>query len=1176
MSAAADRPVALEGLTAAGQPLWMTPEVSSVGRVPMRAPLVAHADESSARSADPLAGFDELAAVDGVNVVSLDGVWDFRLYRRPDEVMSSAVQPGDVPSADDGRSGWCQLEVPGNWPLQGSQRGLDWDVPIYTNVRMPFDHTAPAVPEDNPTGVYRRTVTVPRQWSGRRVVLTIGGAESVAFVYVDGTCVGMAKDSRLPSEFDITDHVRTGRKATIAVVVVKWSDASHIEDQDQWWMAGLHRSVHLHATNPVHIADVHAVAGWNPGPADRGATLTVHTTVGFDPPGGGDPQPGWTVTAHLETLGGRRITTLEPMFAGGMKVPAARHPYLFRGHMVHMVAPPGVLGAVRPWSAEQPELYRVMVRLHDPDGAVTAVVAQRVGFRSVEVRDRALTVNGEPVSIRGVNRHDHHPDRGSAVTVDDMRADLVAIKAANMNAVRCAHYPNDHRLLDLCDELGLYVVDEANVESHAANLSLCHDPRYHGAIVERVARMVLRDRNHACVIMWSLGNEAGYGAAHDAAAAWVRRVDPTRALHYEGALMEDLHADAPVTDVVCPMYASVDAIVDWSRRGADQRRPLILCEFSHAMGNSNGGLAGYVEAFETHEGLQGGFIWEFKDHGLRQQLPGGGERFAYGGQFGDTPNDANFVADGLFGPDLTAHPALAEWAWLCRPVTVALGPGGIERGRIEVTNRQWFTDISWLVATWELAADGDVVARGPMVMPVIAPRATRSVTLPNEVRSLLRAARGTGRWPGNRVPSPGAELHLTIAFATRGASAWAPRGHRVGWDQMAMGHFSPAEPGRARGSSKGLAGRSTGDDPATGTDGGTAGADGGRELPVLDRGSVDGDGLVRITAGALTVEVDPTQAAVARIMSGEHELLSGGPRLEVFRAAIDNDGLKLAVGSDDPWWIGEQFKPLARWLAAGLDDPMRVAVSVMGLRTGDPNTAGVRLVRELVLAGDVSIRHTETVTVDASGVVTFDEAVRIPTVLDDLPRVGVSMQLGPDLTELSWLGLGPDENYPDRRASSVVGRFAMPVDDTYVPYVMPQHHGTRGDIRWATVTPATTGDNRPGVLLAPARPAPARPDGNGDSQNAPAPVPPLWFTARRCTDSELWSAVDTSELPTGDDLASRAVTVYLDGAMRGLGTGSCGPDTDAIHQVRAGWHRWRWVLLPWHRSDGNPSDIVGR
>ena len=273
---------------------------------------------------------------------------------------------------------------------------------------------------------------------------------------------------------------------------------------------------------------------------------------------------------------------------------------------------PSSLQRLRPWSAEDPQLYRVLVRLHAPDGSVRAVVAQRVGFRSVEVSDRRLLINGAPVGIRGINRHDHHPDRGPAVTVEDMRADLVAMKRANTNAVRCSHYPNDHRFYDLCDELGLYVVDEADVESHAWNLSLCHDTRYHAAIIERVARMVLRDRNHPSIIAWSLGNESGDGAGHDAAAAWVRRVDPTRPLHYEGGLMEDLHAVAPTTDIVCPMYAPVEAIRAWSARAADPRRPLILCEFSHAMGNSNGGLDEYVEAFETLDGVQGGFIWEWK------------------------------------------------------------------------------------------------------------------------------------------------------------------------------------------------------------------------------------------------------------------------------------------------------------------------------------------------------------------------------------------------------------------------------------------------------------------------------------------------------------------------------------------------------------------------------------
>jgi beta-galactosidase len=479
----------------------------------LRAPLFEFPSDAAARTVDPLDGFAGAAAA-GALALDLNGEWDFRWFASPEDVPEDAVAPEDdrrgsragkntAPSGD-GRSNWCRLAVPGSWPVLGAQRGADWDPPNYTNIRMPFDETFPDVPDANPTGVYRRTVSIPRSWSDRRIVLHIGGAASVAFVYVNGACIGMAKDSRLPSEFDLTPHVRAGGKATLALVVVKWSDAVHIEDQDQWWSAGLIRSVGIRSTGAVHLADVVTTTGWDP-TAD-GGLLWVRATVGFD---GGDPESRWSVSAQLETCDGRRLGDLVPRSHPDGRVPSALHPYIFRGHDVVLTAPSATLRRVRPWSAEDPQLYRVLVRLHDPEGNVRAVTAQRVGFRSVQVRDRQLLINGQPVGIRGVNRHDHHPDRGPAVTVEDMRADLMVMKAANINAVRCSHYPNDHRFYDLCDELGLYVVDEANVESHAWNLSLCHDPRYHGAIVERVARMVLRDRNHPSIVLWSLGNEAG-------------------------------------------------------------------------------------------------------------------------------------------------------------------------------------------------------------------------------------------------------------------------------------------------------------------------------------------------------------------------------------------------------------------------------------------------------------------------------------------------------------------------------------------------------------------------------------------------------------------------------------------------------------------------------------------
>jgi beta-galactosidase len=414
-----------------------------------------------------------------------------------------------------------------------------------------------------------------------------------------------------------------------------------------------------------------------------------------------------------------------------------------------------------------------MVTLRAPDGSVAEVVTLRTGFRSVEVSGNELRINGRPVLLHGVNLHEHDPDRGRAVDEAMTRRDLSLMKAHNLNAVRAAHYPHDEHLAELCDELGLYLVDEANVESHARQVSLCHDPRYSAAIVERVERMVRRDKHHPSIIMWSLGNESGYGPPHDAAAAWIRRYDPTRPLHYEGPLMHDLYAAAPVTDVVCPMYPSIDDIVAWARSGRDPRRPLILCEYSHAMGNSNGSLSDYWSAIESTHGLQGGFIWEWLEHGLVRDGevgdgPGGRVSWGYGGDFGDTPHDSNFICDGLVSAAREPHPAMREVHHIGRPASVDWADD--RRRRLRVHNRRWFTTLSDLRATWLLLVDGEIVDRGALDVPDVAPRSSVVLTLPR-------------RLP--RVPA-GAEVHLDVQWTQRKASAWAPAGHVVGVDQMEL------------------------------------------------------------------------------------------------------------------------------------------------------------------------------------------------------------------------------------------------------------------------------------------------------------------------------------------------------------------------------------------------------
>ncbi|MCC5953765.1 MAG: DUF4981 domain-containing protein [Acidimicrobiia bacterium] len=1059
---------------------WTDPQVVAVGRLAARAPLVPFPDVAGARTGDPAGSPWWL---------SLDGPWLFRRRERPEAVTAADLAPAPDGGGPAGR--WTELEVPGSWVLAG------WDHPIYTNVRMPFGGVPPHVPAANPTGVHRRTVVIPARWRGRRVILSVGSAESVLYVHVNGTFVGMSTDSRLPAEFDITAYVTPGEQATIVCTVVRFSAGSWIEDQDDWWMGGLQRSVTLWSPGATSLADVHCTAGFDPATGD--GTLVVTADVVFS----ARPERGWTVEAVLETSAGRRVARAAPPVDGADMVPVDPNPYLFGGHRVRLEVD---VPQVEPWSAEIPTLHRVVTSLVDPSGTTVEVVAQRVGFRSVIVGDRELRINGAPVTIWGMNRHDHHPDRGKSMTTDDLRADLVAMKQANVNAIRCAHYPPDTALLDLCDELGLYVVDEANVESHAVMSSLCHDPRYATAIVERVRRMVLRDRTHPSVVAWSLGNESGYGAAHDAAAAWVRRVDPTRPLHYEGAIMGNLDAEAPVTDIVCPMYASVADIVAWAERGLDRRRPLILCEYSHAMGNSNGGLADYAAAFEHHHGLQGGFIWEWKDHGLRQRLDDGRERFAYGGQFGDEPNDGNFVADGIVGPDLTPHPALGEFRYLARPVAVSVTPALLRRWCLRVTNRQWFADTSWLRARWELVVDGRIARRGRLELAPLAPRTTGEVELPVGPDDL---------------PTDG-EVYLTVRWATRRTLPWADSGTEVAWDQVVLRRrppegrmsFGPAPSHRRR-----------------------------RTRPVEVSGG-SSTGAFEVWVGDTAARFD-TALGLVQVDHQGRPLFDRPPGVTVWRAPTDNDGFKVWVGSDDPWHLLDQDRVLARWLAWGLDRLEVGGASVTVSERGADHGVVVSERRHLWAPGaEVAISHRREVAVEPSGWITVTERVDVPDVLDDLPRVGSTLSLVSGYDTVTWCGLGPHENYPDRRAATVVGTWRRPIGEMQEGYLMPQTSGARGGLRWARVEPAS------------------EPAGDGRLALAPPTVtlqaaadPALHLGIGRHDEATLWAARDRTELP--DDQRTH---VHLDVALRGLGTASCGPDTDSRHRVRPGRHRWRWRL----------------
>ena len=690
------------------------------------------------------------------STLSLNGTWDFSLVDDPGSA------PAGWQTVDPATLGFGTIEVPGVWTRQGTG-----DLPHYTNVQMPWDEQPPNVPVHNPTGLYRTTFPAD---PASRTVLTIGAAEAVAAVWCNGTYIGMGKDSRLESSFDLTFALVEGTNQ-LAILVPRWAESTWIEDQDHWFHGGIHRPVSVHTTPDIWLDDVVVDANFNP--EDGVGSYSVRAVIGTR----SALREGYSVRlSGFGSIGATAQVPADPRSSDSVP----RVAYSYPGREARLT---GTVMDCAPWSAERPILHEFELTLHSPSGAVLQTFRSRAGFRRVEVSQRQLRVNGAAVMINGVNRHDHHPDTGKTLSIDEMRAELVSMKRHNINAVRTAHYPNDPALLDLCDELGLYVIDEANVESHARHDTLLASGIFDIAVFDRVRRMVQRDRSHPSVIGWSLGNESGHGAVHDAAAAWIRRTDPTRFVQYEGGFnptfgyrgSRELREQAPnasdrlISDVVCPMYAPVESIVSWATWATNSDsddRPLILCEYSHAMGNSNGGLAEYWNAFLAHEALGGGFIWDWKDQGLRESDHDGRQWWGYGGHYGDKPNDSNFNINGLVDPDGLPHPGLEELAWLARPVAITWADGVAT-----VSNRRSHRSLDDVDVTWVVEVDGIPAANGDLDVAGIIAGETASVGCAIDLAPI---------GPGTAT--------LTFTASLGAATAWAEKGHVIGHDQEGLSH----------------------------------------------------------------------------------------------------------------------------------------------------------------------------------------------------------------------------------------------------------------------------------------------------------------------------------------------------------------------------------------------------
>ncbi|HEY3379473.1 MAG TPA: glycoside hydrolase family 2 TIM barrel-domain containing protein [Armatimonadota bacterium] len=934
---------------------WENPQLLSRHREAAHVTLVPYADRDSAlaneRGASPYFAL-------------LNGQWQFCYAESP------AAAPADFFAPAYNADGWDRIVVPGNWQMQGYGR------PNYTNVRYPYPVDPPHVPNDNPVGSYRRTFTIPASWTDRQIFLTFEGVDSAFYLWVNGQQVGYSQGSHMPSEFDITRYVQTGENV-VAVQVFQWSDASYLEDQDMWRLSGIFRDVYLTATPRLHLRDTRVRTTFDA--QYRDATLDMQLALKNY---AGSAQAVASISGQLVDAQGQII--IEQTLADELQLGP-------EGETTVTAA--WTVAAPAQWSAEEPNLYTLLLVLRDAAGRVLEVQRVAVGFREVVMRDGRVFLNGTPITLKGVNRHDSHPDLGHAVSRASMLQDIVLMKAHNINTVRTSHYPNDPYWLDLCDEYGLYVVDEADLETHGFChedgdvATLSHLPEWRAAYLDRAERMVERDKNHPAILIWSLGNESGFGANHIAMIEWIRQADPSRLIHYEGMTAYPEYEDSPLTDMKSMMYPSLEKVIAEGER--DDPRPFFMCEYAHAMGNGPGGLKEYWEAIYKYPRLLGGCVWEWTDHGIRQHTASGEEWFAYGGDFGDQPNDGNFCIDGLVFPDRGPHPGLLEYKKIIEPVQVE--SLDLAAGTVKVTNRYDISSLSHLDISWRFLRDGVLLAQGSLPALDLPAGQTTELTVPF----------------GQPVAVPGASYWLELHFTLAGDTLWASRGHEVAWAQFPVPVTVPVVPELAL----------------------TA-------MPPLT--VAECAGAITVTGEAFSLVFDTHRGVICDWQYQGQALLTRGPKVNVWHAPTDND-----------MYVSKS------WREAGYDRlvPRVESVRVCAVT---PQTVQIE-VREVLGGYFLTPRFacSYRYTCYGSGDVTLETTVTpLAKNLPQLPRLGLQLHLPGTYDQFAWYGLGPHENYDDMKQSARLGIYQGSVQDQYVPFIMPQENGNKTGVRWAAVTDA--------------------------------------------------------------------------------------------------------------------------
>ncbi|KAI1293183.1 beta-galactosidase [Xylaria venustula] len=1000
---------------------------------------------------------------------SLSGTWKFSLARNPFEGPEGFEDPAFDTTA------WDDTPVPSMWQLNGYGKG-----PHYTNVNFPIPVDPPNVPfTDNETGHYVRRFTMSKGLRNSQIRLRFEGVDSAYHVWINGKEVGYHQGSRNPAEFDITGVVDQTGDNTLAVKVYQYCDATYIEDQDQWRMSGIFRDVHLIAfPSQSRVEDLFVQTKLDKDYVD--AELKVRVEV----------------TGSSEVQVGLYDPKKQPAIASGSKLVGGSVDFSFK------VKNPAK------WTAESPTLYHLVVTLNG-----TSFISQRVGFRQVEMKDGLVKVNGKRIVLKGANRHEHHPQLGRAVPYEFMKQDLLLMKKHNINAIRTSHQPSDTRLYDLADELGFWVMDEADLECHGFE-AICDaalspeeralpfrerqlltranaakwtsdNPDWEKAYVDRAAHLVRRDQLHPCVIMWSLGNEAFYGRNHVAMYHWIKSYDDSRPVHYEA----DIYAET--VDLYSRMYPPVEEIVEFAN-DKTKSKPLILCEYIHAMGNGPGNIKEYVDAFYKYDTLQGGFVWEWANHGLlTKDKETGDEFYAYGGDFGDVPNDSNFIMDGVLFSDHTPTPGLTEYKKALEPVKVV----SHTPEKVSIVNRYDFITLDHLEASYVILDEGKPTShKGTIEIPKgIKPGQTTELTI-------LEKSPPAESFHGEGV--------IQIVFRQKDATAALPPGHEIAFEEYSIS------------------------DPAL------VPSHNGGKLTINETPT-----LITIESATATWTVSPVHGEICSFKKNRSELLATSPSVTFYRAQTDND-----FPQD-----GADWKKQLLHLATA-----RTKSSSWGPVTGEEDSAFAVQVKQRfappVLSWSIDLDIAYTFRGDGSVSIRVKGDPKGENLPRTLPRIGLAFELpsawaGPATDDskkpMTWYGRGPGESYVDKKLSQRLGEYTVSrVDELWTDYEYPQEGGNRTDTRWVRFTHGASGETVTAHFV--------------DLASSKRERKPFDFSASHYRTSDVEDAKHPYQLRKNK---TENVVVRLDAAHHGLGSGSCGPRTRDEYALLTAPFEFETILL---------------